>query len=54
MLLDADVLIDYFGSNFSVLSDVRQNIGEIFTTTKVFEEVGGLDIQVCQQVGLEI
>ena len=43
LLLDADVLIDYLGTNFNVLKDVHQNIGGIYTTSDVLKEVNDLD-----------
>ena len=54
LLIDADVLIDYLGSDIFVLRHVKFHVGDIFTINQVFKEVGGLDIQTCQQVGLEI
>ena len=54
LLFDADVLIDFQNSDFTILSEVSKYIGDIYTTSRVVKEVDGLDLELCQQVGLEV
>ena len=53
-LIDADVLIDFQNSNFSVLQAVNQFIGNIYSLREIREEVIGLTFEDCHQVGLNI
>ena len=55
LLLDANVLIDFQDSDFSVLRDVKENVAEIFVLRYIFEkEIPDLTEQICNKVGLVI
>ena len=53
-LIDADVLIDFQNSDFSVLREVNQFVGKICSLREILEEVEGLKLEDCNQVNLEI
>ncbi len=52
-LIDADVLIDFQNSDFSVLREVSQFVGNIYSLREIREEVGGLTFEDNYQVGLK-
>ena len=55
LLLDANVLIDFFNSDFSILSDIRRHIAEIFVLSDILEfELPDISISDCHEVGLAI
>jgi len=54
LLLDANVLIDYRKSDFSVLGLVNNHVGEVRVLTTIIEEVDGLDVVDCKQLGLKV
>jgi len=53
LLMDANVIIDYQKSDFSVLGLVSSNIGEVYVLTTIIEEVEGLEIGDCERLGLK-
>jgi hypothetical protein len=53
LLMDANVLIDYQKSDFSVLGLVNKHVGEVHILTTIFDEVDGLDIVDCERLGLK-
>jgi rRNA-processing protein FCF1 len=52
LLMDANVLIDYQKSDFSVLGLVNKHVGEVHVLTTIIEEVDGLEIVDCERLGL--
>ena len=55
LLLDANVLIDLLDSDFSVLSDVKKHVAEIFVLRDIFtNELPDLSEPDCHEVGLVI
>lgn len=53
LLMDANVLIDYQKSDFSVLGLVRKYVGEVHVLTTIVEEAYGLDVVDCERLGLK-
>ncbi|MCK9521503.1 MAG: hypothetical protein M0R76_00465 [Proteobacteria bacterium] len=53
LLMDANVLIDYQKSDFSVLGLVNKHVAEIHVLTTIIEEVDGLEIVDCERLGLK-
>ena len=53
LLMDANVLIDYQKSDFSVLGLVHKHVGEVHVLTTIIEEVDGLDVVDCERLGLK-
>lgn len=53
LLMDANVLIDYQKSDFSVLALVHKHVGEVHVLTTIIEEVDGLDVVDCERLGLK-
>jgi rRNA-processing protein FCF1 len=54
LLMDANVLIDYQESDFSVLGLVNKYIGKVHVLTTIIEEVDGLDTVDCERLGLKV
>ena len=54
LLMDANVLIDYQNSDFSVLGLVNKHVGEVLVLTTIIKEVGGLDFTDCERLGLKV
>lgn len=52
--MDANVLIDYQKSDFSVLGLVNKHLGEIHVLTTILEEVDGIDVVDCEWLGFKI
>jgi len=46
LLMDANVLIDYQKSDFSVLGLVNKHVAEVHVLTTIIEEVDGLDSNI--------
>ncbi len=53
LLMDANVLIDYQKSDFSVLGLVNRHVGEVHILTTILDEVEGLDVVDCERLGLK-
>ncbi|OQX30023.1 MAG: hypothetical protein B0D92_00625 [Spirochaeta sp. LUC14_002_19_P3] len=53
LLMDANVLIDYQKSDFSVLGLVNKHVAEVHVLTTIIEEVDGLEIVDCERLGLK-
>ncbi|MCK4303344.1 MAG: hypothetical protein KAY24_03825 [Candidatus Eisenbacteria sp.] len=53
LLIDANVLIDYQRSDFSILGLVNQHVGHIYVLTPILNEVDGLDVVDCERLGLK-
>lgn len=53
LLMDANVLIDYQKSDFSVLGLVNKHVAEVHVLTTTIEEVDGLEIVDCECIGLK-
>ncbi|HPQ71855.1 MAG TPA: hypothetical protein PKW95_22215 [bacterium] len=53
-ILDANVLIDYFNSDLSILGLFCEHIGNLFVATPVLDEVEQLDNDDLSQFGIEI
>ncbi|MBN2495430.1 MAG: hypothetical protein JXR96_12620 [Deltaproteobacteria bacterium] len=53
LLMDANVLIDYQKSDFSVLGLVNKRVAEVHVLTTIIEEVDGLEIVDCERLGLK-
>jgi len=54
LLMDANVLIDYQKSDFSVLGLVHRHVGEVHVLTTILHEVDGLDVDDCERLGLKV
>lgn len=54
MVVDANVLIDYVGSNLSILGLVAELVGPIYVPRPILEEVGGLDEAGCARLGIRL
>jgi rRNA-processing protein FCF1 len=53
LLMDANVLIDYQKSDFSVLGLVSKHVGEVHVLTNIIEEVDDLEVAACERIGLK-
>jgi predicted nucleic acid-binding protein len=53
LLMDANVLIDYQKSDFSVLGLVSKHVGEVHVLTNIIEEVDDLEVDDCERIGLK-
>jgi len=53
LLMDANVLIDYQKSDFSVLGLVNKHVAEVHVLTTIIEEVDGLEVVDCERLGLK-
>ena len=54
LLMDANVLIDYLQSDFSVLGLVNKHVGEVCVLTTIIDEVEALDPVDCERIGLKV
>ncbi len=54
LLMDANVLIDYQKSDFSVLGLVDKHVGEVHILTTILDEVDGLDVVDCERLDLRV
>lgn len=54
LLLDANVLIDYLKSDLSILVLADRHVGGIRIPITVIEEVDGIDLDVCNRLGLNV
>ena len=54
LLMDANVLIDYQKSDFSLLGLVNKHVGEVHILTTILNEVDGLDVVDCERIGLKV
>lgn len=54
LLADADVLIDYRESEFSVLGLVGKHVGPLKVLTSVLDEVRGVAAADCRQLGIDV
>jgi len=54
LIIDADVLIDYVKSDFSILGLTASYVGEVHVISTVLAEVDGLDEDRCTQLGLHV
>lgn len=54
LLADADVLIDYRDSDFSILGVVSQRIAPVRVIRQVLQQVRGISARECAAVGIEI
>ena len=53
LLMDANVLIDYQKSDFSVLGLENRHVSEVHILTTILDEVDGLDVVDCERLGLK-
>ena len=51
--MDANVIIDYRKSDFSVLGLVSKHVGDVHVLTTIIEEVDGLEVVDCERIGLK-
>lgn len=54
LLADADVLIDYRQSDFSVLALVVRHVGRVVVLAPVLDEVREVTATACAEIGIEI
>ncbi|MDY0297462.1 MAG: hypothetical protein RB296_09105 [Acidobacteriota bacterium] len=54
LLLDANVLIDYQESDFSILDLANRHLGKVYVLTPVLAEVDGLDAGKCKESNLTV
>lgn len=54
LLLDANVLIDYQKSDFSVLALAARHLGKVHILTPILAEVAGLDAGKCEEGDLTL
>ena len=54
ILFDANALIDYQKTDFSVLGEVRQHLGNLYLLKEIRDEVQGLTQKDCRSVDLKI
>ena len=54
LLMDANVLIDYQKSDFSILGQANKYVGEVHILTTILKEVKGLDASECERFGLKV
>ena len=55
LIVDANVLIDFFNSDFSILKEVNRYVGQILVPDRLLvNELPGINLQDCQQVGIKI
>ncbi len=54
LLMDANVLIDYQKSDFSVLGLVNEHVGEVHVLTTIIDEVDDLDFSDCERLGFKV
>ena len=54
LLLDANVLIDYQNSDFSILALANKHLGKVQILTTILAEVHGLDAEECERNGLTV
>ena len=54
LLADADVLIDYRESEIKILELVVQHIGRVVVLAPVLDEVQGVTLAQCAQLGIEV
>lgn len=54
LLLDANVLIDYKNSDFTVLGLVNKHVEDITVLTTILEEAKGIEHSDCEELGLRI
>ena len=54
LLADADVLIDYRESELAVLELVAQHVGRVAVLQSVLEEVHGVTVTECSELGIEV
>ena len=54
LLADADVLIDYRGSELAILNLVVQHVGRMAVVSSVLEEVRGVTAAQCACLGVEV
>ena len=54
LLLDANVLIDYQKSDFSILDLANRHLGKVHVLTSILSEVDGLDAEMCKERDLTV
>ena len=54
LLIDANVLIDFRNSDFSLFGLVNSNIGRVYIINRILDEVKGVEIDECVSLGLTI
>lgn len=54
LLADADVLIDYRESELDILKLVVQHIGRVVVLASILDEVQGVTLRQCKQLGIEV
>ena len=54
LLADADVLIDYRESELTILALVAQHVGRVTVLPSVLDEVQGVTVRDCAELGIEI
>lgn len=54
LLLDANVLIDYQKSDFSILAIAGRHLGKVHVLTSILAEVDGLDAGKCEESDLTL
>ena len=55
LIVDANVLIDYFNSDFTILREVNRYVGQIHVPDRLLiNELPSINLQDCQQVGIKI
>jgi rRNA-processing protein FCF1 len=54
LLFDANVLIDYYDTDSTVFSAIRESVGEIYVLERVLQEVEQLDAGRALELGLQV
>lgn len=54
LLIDANVLIDYQRSDFSILGLVNRHVCDVHVLTTILNEVDGLDVVDCERLELKV
>ena len=54
LLIDANVLIDYYNADFSIFSLVNEHIASVHILITILEEVKQLTVDDCEKHGLSV
>ena len=54
LLIDANVLIDFQNSDFSLLELVNRHIGSVYIVNRILNEVNGVAAEDCTTLGLTV
>ena len=54
LLMDANILIDYQKSDFSILGTVARHLGEVYVLSTILDEVDELTPALCERQGFKV